>query len=113
MTENMNIHLKTIAHQNWNTARQAFDFSFVFAFRNKEEYLMFRRLWKENYAALSSTIRSHKNEAKATMRKHEYAGKLQSKVHELKHEATKELLMLQAAKQEANRQYLEAKQIAQ
>jgi hypothetical protein len=110
MIEHTNIHTQTITNQSWNAGKHAFDFSFVFAFRNREEYLAFRRLWKENYAALSGTIRSHKSEAKATMRKHEYAGKLQNKVHELKREATKQLLMLREAKQEANRQYLAARQ---
>ncbi len=113
MIEYTNMHTKTIINQTWNSLKSTFDFSFVFAFRNKEEYLTFRRFWKENYAALSSTIRGHKNEAKSIMRKHEYAGQLQSKVHDLKREATKQLLMLLAAKQEANRQYLAAKQITQ
>src|SRR5215472_6911605 len=110
MIENTNIHTQTIINQSWNPAKHASDFSFVFAFQNREEYLAFRRLWKENYAALSGTIRSQKKETKATMRKHEYAGKLQGQVHGLKREATKQLLMLEAAKQEANRQYLAARQ---
>jgi hypothetical protein len=46
------------------------------------------------------------------MRKREYAGKLQSEVRNLSAEATAQLLMLQEAKQEANRQYLAAKQTA-
>ena len=111
MTENTNIHTKTIINKSWNSASGSFDFSFVFAFRGKEQYLKFRKLWKENYAALSQTIRSLKAEIKATSRRREYAGKLQSKAHELSQEATRQLLMLPAGKQESHRQYLETTQM--
>jgi hypothetical protein len=106
-------HIQTIINQTWNRAAGKFDYSFVFAFQNKEQYLAFRRYWKEKYTALSGAIRIHKREIKTTQRKFEYAGKLQSKVHELKRDATIQLCMLRAAKQEANRQYLQAKQATQ
>jgi len=99
--------------KTWNRAAGKFDYSFVFAFRNKEQYLAFRRLWKEKYAALSSAIRNHKRETKAAQRQHEYAGKLQSKLCELKRDALIQLCMLRAAKHEANRQYLQTRQAAQ
>ena len=68
----------------------------------------FRRCWKENYAALSESIRGLKVLIKATMRKHDYAGKHQSELRPMKAEATMRLLMLRSAKQEANRQYVAA-----
>jgi hypothetical protein len=113
MNKDTNMHTKTIINKTWNSSSGKFDFSFAFAFQNKEQYLEFRRLWKQNYAALSTTIRNHKASIKETMRKHEYAGKLQSEACNLSAEATAELLMLSEAKREANRQYLAAKQMAQ
>jgi hypothetical protein len=113
MKEQTNTHTQTIINKTWNTAKGTFDYSFVFAFHSKEQYLTFRRLWKENYAALSGAIRSHKAEVKVTLRKCEYAGVLQGNTHNLKREATTQLLMLQAAKQEANRQFLATRQTAQ
>ena len=110
MIEPKNIHIQTMINKAWNSTAGKFDFSFVFTFRTKEEYLVFRRFWKENYAKLSIAIRTHKLEIKTTMRKNENAGPIQGKVHELKREATVQLFMLRAAKQEANRQYLSARQ---
>jgi len=109
MNEQTNIHSHTTVGKSWNGVRNAIDFSFTFAFRSKEQYLIFKRLWKENYAELSRTIRDRKQQVKSTMRKREYAGKLQRELHELKAQATMQLLMLKAAKQEAQRQYLAAK----
>lgn len=113
MNNQINIHKKTIIDKAWNTNIGKWDFSFKFAFQNKEQYLDFRRLWKQNYATLSTTIRAQKALIKATMRRREYAGKLQSEAHNLSTVATVELLMLKAAKQEANRQYLAAKHMAE
>jgi hypothetical protein len=113
MIEKQNIHINTIINRAWNLAGGKFDFSFVFLFRNKEEYLAFRRFWKENYLALSNAIRNQRREVKAIQRKREYAGQLQCKLHELKREATIQIFMLRAAKQEANRQYLQARQAVQ
>ncbi|HEX3624260.1 MAG TPA: hypothetical protein VH280_02435 [Verrucomicrobiae bacterium] len=107
------IHLNTVINRTWSPTAGKFDFTFVFTFRNKEEYLAFRWSWKENYAALSGKIRNQKREIKAIQRKLEYAGQLQSKVCELKREATVQIFMLRAAKQEANRQYQQAKQAGQ
>ena len=56
MNEQTNIHTQTIINKTWNN-EGGFEFSFAFAFRNKEQYLSFRRLWKDNYAALSVTLR--------------------------------------------------------
>ena len=105
------IHSKTITHKTWNQVKCRFDHSFDFAFQTKEQYLEFRRCWKENYAALSESIRGLKALIKATMQKAEYAGKHQSELRPLKAEATVQLLMLRSAKQEANRQYAAARQV--
>jgi len=113
MIEKKNIHINTIINQGWNPARGKLDLAFVFTFQNKEEYLSFRRFWKENYASLSGAIRNQKRDIKATQRQREYAGQLQSKAHELKRDATIQIFMLRAAKQEANRQYLNARQAVQ
>ena len=112
MTQEINIHTHTIINKSWNVTKSSFDYSFSFVFQGKEQYLTFRRQWKENYAVLSRTIRSQKAEIKAITRKLEYAGLLQSKSHELRQEATRQLLMLRAAKQESHRQYLAATQAA-
>jgi len=112
MNNQTNIHKQTLIHKTWNSTQGKFDFSFVFAFQNKDQYLDFRRLWKQNYAELSATIRSKKLLIKTTMRSREYAGGLQSDAVSLGAYATAQLLMLKAAKQESNRQYLAAKQMA-
>ena len=106
-----NIHSKTIIHKTWNQAEGRFDHSFVFAFQAKTEYLEFRRCWIEDYAALSQFIRGLKASIKATMRQREYAGKEQSELQVRAAEATVQLCMLKAAKREANRQYLAAKEV--
>lgn len=113
MTNQTNIHKQTIINKAWNMKTGKWDFSFVFAFQTKDQYLQFRQLWKQNYAELSGTIRQNKSLIKVTMRSQEYAGKLQSEAHTLSAEATVQLSMLHAAKHEANRQYLTAKQMAQ
>ncbi|SRR5258708_5338092 len=113
MNNDTNIHIKTIINKAWEMTKRKFDFSFIFAFQNKQQYSEFRRLWKQNYASLSATIRAQKALIKATMRLSEYGGKLQNEAHKLSAEATVQLLMLKAAKQEANRQYLAARQLAQ
>lgn len=113
MNNQINIHKKTIIDKAWNMNTGKWDFSFKFSFQNKQQYLDFRRLWKQNYAELSATIRAQKALIKATMRKREYAGKHQSETHKLSTEATVQLLMLKAAKQEANRQYLASRQMAE
>jgi len=107
-----NIHSKTITHKAWNQVKGRFDHSFDFVFQTKEQYLEFRLCWKENYANLSESIRGLKALIKATMQKREYAGKHQCELRTLKSEATVQLSMLRSAKQEANRQYLAAKQVA-
>lgn len=113
MNEQINIHKQTIINKAWNRTHGKFEFSFVFSFGNKEQYLEFQRLWKRNYAELSAMIRSGKALVKATMRRREYAGKIQSGTLGLSNEAMVQLLMLNAAKNEANRQYLAAKRMAQ
>jgi len=111
MNSETNIHKETIINKAWNTTEGKFDFSFVFSFQNRDQYLDFRRHWKKNYAELSATIRSQKALIKATMRRREYAGTIQSETLSLSAEATVQLLMLKAARHEANRQYLASKQI--
>ena len=106
-----NIHSKTLTHKSWNQVKGQFEYSFDFVFQTKEQYLEFRLCWKENYAALSGSIRGLKSLIKATMRKREYAGKHQGELRTLKSEATVQLSMLRSAKQEANRQYLASRQV--
>ena len=106
-----NIHSKTATHKAWNLKTARFDHSFDFAFQTKEQYLEFRSCWKENYAALSQTSRNLKALIKATMQSREYAGKPQSELHVLKSEASMQLAMRRSAKQEANRQWLAARQM--
>jgi len=112
MKNETNIHNKTIINKAWNVSKGKFDFSFLFAFQNREQYLEFRRLWKLNYAALGMLIRTQKALIKSTMQHHEYAGELQRETLKLRAEATVQLSMLNEAKQEANRQFLAAKQTA-
>src|SRR6185369_1847273 len=107
-----NIHNNTTINRTWDSVSGAITFSFAFAFRNKEEYLAFMRLWKENYAALSVTIRNQKQVVRGTMRKQEHAGEHQGMLRELKHEATMQLQMREASRRESNRQYLASKQAA-
>lgn len=104
-----NMHSKTITHKTWNQVNGQFDHSFDFVFRTKDEYLEFRRCWRENYAALAESIRDLKASIKARMRQREYAGQQQCDLHRLKREATLQLLMQRSAKQEASRQYLAAR----
>jgi len=104
-----NMHSKTLINQAWNSEKSRFDYAFVFAFQTNAEYLEFRALWKIGYAELSQSIRGLKASVKATQRQREYAGKQQAEIHRQKTEATVQLLMLKAAKLEANRQYLAAK----
>jgi len=101
----MNIHTQTVINKTWNPAKGAFEYSFAFPFTTKAQYLEFRRLWKENYALLTVSLRAQKALIKSTMRQREHAGKYQSQLLSLKSDATVQLLMLKAAKQEANRQY--------
>jgi hypothetical protein len=111
-TNATNIHTQTKTSKTWNHAEGRFTFSFVFAFQTREQYLDFRRHWKANYAALSKSLRDTKELIKATMRKREYAGNHQIRLHALKQDASVQLSMLQGAKQEANRQWLAARQAA-
>jgi hypothetical protein len=106
----MNLHAQTHINQNWNAVESRFDYDFTFVFNSREQYLEFRRQWKENYATLSRSLRELKRLTSTTMRQREYAGKLQAEVRALKAQATLQLLLLTAAKLEACRQYLAQKQ---
>ena len=101
-----NIHTQTNTTKTWDAVKGAFVFSFQFTFATKEQYLAFRRQWKENYAELSHSLRGQKQLVRSTMRQREPAGPHQVRLLSLKSEATLELLILKAAKAEANRQYL-------
>ena len=101
------LHTKTIIRKAWNPASARFEYAFEYVFRNKAEYLEFRRRWRQNYATLSSAIREAKASIKITMRKREYAGKLQCDLLASKAEAKMQLLMRAVSKQEASRQYLQ------
>ena len=103
MKEETNIHSQTIINKAWNAVAGRWNYFFKFAFHSKAEYLEFRRRWKENYAALSQSIRAMKAHVKATMRRREYAGKEQAELHVRAAEATMQLEMLKCAKAEACR----------
>src|SRR6185503_19663152 len=64
----MNIHTQTVINKTWNPAKGAFEYSFAFPFTTKAQYLEFRRLWKENYALLTVSLRAQKALIKSTMR---------------------------------------------
>ncbi|SRR5258705_13041132 len=108
----MNIHTQTLMNQAWNPLEGIFEFVFTFAFSTRDGYLQFRREWKEHYALLSTSLRQQKELIKVTMRNREHAGAHQVKLLSLKSEARLQLLMLKAAKQEANRQYLASRSTA-
>lgn len=112
MNKETNIHKQTIINKNWNATSGKMEFSFTFAFANKEQYLEFRSVWKQHYAELSTTIQGRKALIKTTLRSHEYAGELQRDAHNLAAVATVQLLMRKAAKSESNRQYLLTRQTA-
>src|SRR2546423_11730802 len=99
----MNIHTQTISNKTWNPVEGIFHFTFTFAFQTKEEYLAFRYHWKASYALLGASLRERKQLIRVTMRSGEKAGDHQVKLLSLKAEARLQLLMLRAAKQEANR----------
>ncbi|HWY74104.1 MAG TPA: hypothetical protein VN281_00725 [Verrucomicrobiae bacterium] len=61
---------------------------------------------------MSRSLRETKELVTTIMRKREYAGNHQVQLHALKQDATLQLSMLQAAKQEAGRQWLAARQAA-
>lgn len=107
----MNIHTQTTSNKTWDPVERVFQFTFTFAFGTREQYLDFRRHWKEYYAVLSTSLREQKQLVRATMRSGAKAGEHQARVRSLKAEARLQLLMLASAKQEANRQYLAAKQM--
>jgi len=107
----MNIHAQTTSNKTWNPVERVYHFTFTFAFGTREQYLDFRRHWKEFYAALATSLREQKQLVRVTMRSGGKAGEHQARVLSLKAEARLQLLMLKAAKQEANRQYLAAKQM--
>jgi hypothetical protein len=109
-TKESNLHSQTIIHETWNPIHFRFDYFFEFAFRTRGQYVDFRRDWKQNYAALSQAIRGLKALIKATMRKREYAGTQQVELCRLKSDATLQLMMRRSSKQEANRQYVVARQ---
>lgn len=107
-----NMHNQTNINKSWNPTEGSFSYSFAFAFQTREQYLEFRRLWKQSYAALSKLLAAQKQLVRVTMRKREYAGESQRRLVALKLDASVELSMLKAAKLEANRQYLASKQLA-
>src|ERR1043166_8490820 len=85
MNETTNLHTQTaIARTLWNPADGRIEYTFTFAFRGREQYLQFRRLWKENYAALSRSIRAEKDRIKTAMRAREYAGDFQNHTRQLR-----------------------------
>lgn len=80
-------------------------------FTNKETYLAYRSEWKANYKELSQLIRETKHDIREAMRAKEYAGSMQYSLLKMRAQATAMLEELKLAKQEAQRQYLAAKEM--
>lgn len=79
-------------------------------FKTKEEYLQYRKDWKQEYAELSKTIRETKAEINRRFKDNEYAGILQSNLAlKLRPQAKAMLIERAWSKEEAQRQYLAAK----
>lgn len=79
-------------------------------FKTKEEYLQYRKDWKQEYAELSKTIRETKAEINRRFKDNEYAGILQSNLTlKLRPQAKAMLIERAWSKEEAQRQYLAAK----
>ena len=105
-----NVFSQTKINPSWSQALNRFEHHFTFTFSDRAQYREFTRLWKANYAGLGFSLRGQKRLVAATQRRNEYAGKNQQRLVELKHEATMQLEMRQAAKAEAQRQYMVAKE---
>ncbi len=92
-------------------AKPSIDYTFSFEFKGREEYLEFRREWKERYKQLSADIRKAKNNLKNEMRSqaaepdHEWYSvwKLEGHKLTLQEEARMMMQLVEAAKKEANR----------
>jgi len=109
-------------NKTWNSTQGRFNYLFTFAFRSKADYLAFRQQWKENYVALSKSIRDLKASIKTSMRKRGNAseapreilgilGAQQGNLRALKSEASMQISMRLAGKRMAGHQYRESKQI--
>ena len=65
---------------------------------NREAYIQWRAVWKQEYKALSEKIRLLKLHIKNTARANEYAGSMQNSLRNLQSEATVALETLKEAK---------------
>lgn len=79
-------------------------------FNSKETYLAYRSNWKAQYKQLSQSIRELTSDIKETQRANGYAGQAQYQKLKLRAQAKAMLEELAAAKVEAQRQYLAAKE---
>lgn len=79
-------------------------------FNSKETYLAYRSSWKAQYNQLSQQIRELRLDIRDAQRNHEYAGAMQYQKLKLRAQAAAMLEELAAAKVEAQRQYLAAKE---
>ena len=80
-------------------------------FTNKQTYLAYRSEWKSNYNALSQRIREVRSGIRDLQKNKKYAGALQYAKFKLRAEAKAMIEELKFAKQEANQQYLNQKQM--
>jgi len=79
-------------------------------FNDRESYLAFRREWKDTYLALSAEIRETKNYIVSEMKAGNYRNysAAQYKLVGLQEDARTMMETVEAAKVEANRQWLES-----
>ena len=54
------------------------DYAHKLTFTTREQYLAYRAEWRQDYRALSATIRAHKLKAANMSRKGEFAGNIQA-----------------------------------
>lgn len=85
----------------------------TFNFNSRETYIAFVRNWKAEYATNSEAIRDLKREIKELQKADEYAGDQQMRREYLRRAQRKLLVERQESKEEAQRQYLAAKEANQ
>lgn len=101
--------ITTTKHHYPANSKPYIDYTFKFEFKNREEYLAFRKGWKEQYKIVSKECREAKLNLKNEMRRqaaepnHEWYSvwKEQGTKFDAKKEANMMMQMVEAAKKEA------------
>lgn len=81
-----------------------------YTFTNKEEYQLYRKMWKQEYKIVSDTLRKMKLDRKDTQRQGLSTAKIDWQLTGEKLVASDQLYKLKLAKEEAQRLYLQEKQ---